>query len=156
MKKGLSEVKVRTEIPALKGSYILIMYVQQQSIVEIGRKGSMTLQPGFYLYVGSAFGPGGLCARVGRHARDEKPLRWHIDYLRQKAGLVAVYFSTDQKHLEDDWAESIENWPDTQVPLAGFGASDSHALSHLFFCPEQPDETLYHGLAGRKGVFLSS
>ncbi|MGE5646166.1 MAG: DUF123 domain-containing protein [Acidobacteriota bacterium] len=26
----------------------------------------MPLQPGFYVYVGSAFGPGGLRARIGR------------------------------------------------------------------------------------------
>ena len=156
MTHSVTEKRVRTEIPAQGGTYMLFMRVQKPSAVEIGKKGAMRLQPGFYLYVGSAFGPGGLRARVGRHARDEKNLRWHIDYLRQKARLVAVYFSTDDAQLEDDWAESIKAWPGMRVPMPGFGASDSQALSHLFFCSEQPDETLYHGLAGRKGVFLSS
>jgi len=156
MTHSVTEKRVRTEIPALGGTYILLMRVQKSSTVEIGKKGTMKLQPGFYLYVGSAFGSGGLRARVGRHARDEKSLRWHIDYLRQKARLVAVYFSTDEGHLEDDWAESIQAWPWVRVPMPGFGASDSQVLSHLFFCPKQPDETLYHGLAGRKGVLLSS
>ena len=152
---SITEERVRTEIPAQGGTYILLMRVQKSSSVEIGQKGTMSLRPGFYLYVGSAFGPGGLRARVGRHARDEKPLRWHIDYLRQKARLVAVYFSTDEGHLEDNWAESIQAWSGMRVPMPGFGASDSQALSHLFFCSEQPAETLYHGLSGRKGVFLS-
>ena len=156
MKHSITEDQVRAKIPAQGGTYILLMRVQMPSTVEIGKKGAIRLRPGFYLYVGSAFGPGGLRARVGRHARDEKPLRWHIDYLRQKAHLAAVYFSTDEDHLEDDWAESIQAWPGVQVPMPGFGASDSKVLSHLFFCPEQSDETLYHGLAGRKGVFLSS
>jgi len=155
MTHSLTEQQVRTEIPVQGGSYILLMCIQKPSTVEIGKKGTMRLQPGFYLYVGSAFGPGGLRARVGRHARDEKPLRWHIDYLRQKARLVAVYFSTDEGHLEDDWAESVQAWPGVRVPMSGFGASDSHVLSHLFFCSEQPGQTLYRGLVGRKGVFLS-
>ena len=47
----------------------------------VGRLGALPVEPGFYVYVGSAFGPGGLERRVGRHATTEKKHRWHIDYL---------------------------------------------------------------------------
>jgi len=40
----------------------------------------MTLPPR-YAYGGSAYGPGGLRARIRRHLRAEKPLRWHVDRL---------------------------------------------------------------------------
>jgi len=37
---------------------------------------------GWYVYVGSALGPGGLAAKVGRHLGGRKMCRWHTAYLR--------------------------------------------------------------------------
>ena len=39
----------------------------------------MILERGFYIYVGSAFGAGGLSSRIHRHLRRNKKLHWHID-----------------------------------------------------------------------------
>lgn len=89
------------------------------------------MHPGRYLYVGSAFGPGGLAARVGRHWRADKPLRWHIDYLRQVAALQAVWFSTDGTRLEHRWAEALTGRPGIE-PIVGFGCSDCACPAHLF------------------------
>ena len=36
--------------------------------VPIGKLGVLHMLPGIYVYVGSALGPGGLAARIERHA----------------------------------------------------------------------------------------
>ncbi|HHM05950.1 MAG TPA: GIY-YIG nuclease family protein [Gammaproteobacteria bacterium] len=104
----------------------------------IGRLGRMTLLPGYYLYVGSAFGPGGVQARVRRHARVNKPRRWHIDYLRAAAELLEVWYACGETRREREWVRRLSRWPGIAVPLRGFGASDDPGHSHLFYLENQP------------------
>jgi len=52
------------ELPEAKGTYVLVMEVGQMRRLAIGRLGNFELVPGFYLYVGSACGAGGLAARL--------------------------------------------------------------------------------------------
>jgi Uri superfamily endonuclease len=47
----------------------------------------IVLPAGRYLYCGSAKGPGGLKARLSRHMRRGKSVRWHVDQLTEQ-GLV--------------------------------------------------------------------
>src|SRR5665647_2250805 len=66
-----------------KGIYCLI-FKNQDCKFEIGKKVEFSFPAGFYIYVGSALGPGGL-KRVTRHInfsrnKDRSP-RWHVDYL---------------------------------------------------------------------------
>ena len=56
-----------TDLPGAKGTYVLIAFVPQTRRSEIGRLGTYDLIPGFYAYVGSSFGSGGLRARVHHH-----------------------------------------------------------------------------------------
>lgn len=140
---------VRDRLPALGGTYVLILESRVDTEVEIGRLGRMVLQQGFYLYVGSAFGPGGLWARVGRHVKKNKPQRWHIDYLRPHLRLETICYSTDPERYEDTWSERITGWPAVEIPMPGFGASDSHAVTHLFYFQMRPKKDLYRGLEGR-------
>lgn len=154
--KPLTERHVKIHLPTVGGSYILLLKVTTACEIAIGSKGMLNLRPGYYLYVGSAFGPGGLRARVGRHARVDKVHRWHIDYLRAVSQLLGVFYSMDASRLEDDWAEAIQAWPDIAVPMPGFGASDSHTLSHLFYSRQSPDQHLYRDLAGQGGEFLTA
>jgi Uri superfamily endonuclease len=50
------------DLPEAKGTYVLIASVGQMKRLEIGRLGAYDIVPGFYAYVGSAFGAGGLRA----------------------------------------------------------------------------------------------
>jgi Uri superfamily endonuclease len=152
----VTEQQVKTRLPALGGSYILILKVTEACEITVGRKGRLNLRPGYYCYVGSAFGPGGLRARVGRHARLDKAYRWHIDFLRAVSQLVGVFYSTDVTRLEDAWAESMQTWPGMEIPMPGFGASDSKPLSHLFYSQHRPNKDHFHALAGQGGAFLPS
>ena len=51
------------------GTYALGLRLDAHSTCRIGALGEYTLQPGNYIYVGSAWGPGGLAARLSRHLR---------------------------------------------------------------------------------------
>ena len=54
---------------AQPGTYVLVLASQRTDPVRIGRLGTLALKPGVFIYVGSAFGPGGLAARIRHHRR---------------------------------------------------------------------------------------
>ena len=54
------------------GTYALVLRSDVSAATEIGRWGRLTIRPGYYVYVGSALGPGGVRARVSRHCRETK------------------------------------------------------------------------------------
>ena len=50
-----------------KGSYLLVMRSERRRRVQVGKLGTIEVNIGYYLYAGSAFGSGGIKARVSRH-----------------------------------------------------------------------------------------
>ncbi len=115
-----------------KGTYALILEAAGGSI-EVGRLGRLQLRPGFYVYVGSAFGPGGIQARLAHHCRPAPRPHWHIDYLSAAAALREVWCTTDPIRREHQWAAVLAGVPTASIPQSGFGASDCLCRSHLFF-----------------------
>ncbi len=120
------------------GTYILVMKSTRPRRIQIGRLGQLQLAPGFYLYVGSAFGPGGVAARVAHHLRAASRPRWHIDYLRPAAELTEVWFSHDPARREHEWARELMATPEVTIPMPGFGASDCRCEAHLFYALSEP------------------
>ena len=108
--------------------------------------GKFDLIPGFYAYVGSAFGAGGLRARLGHHLAATAEPHWHIDYLLQVAHPVEVWYTTADRKLEHHWAELLEAAPRFRVPIPRFGASDYHRSrrSHLFYSKQRPSFRWFH------------
>jgi len=83
--RGWSWIPARdaARLPAEPGAYLLLLRLARARRLSIGAAGERRLEPGWYLYAGSARGPGGLAARVGRHLRGPGRVRWHVDHLRQ-------------------------------------------------------------------------
>lgn len=125
-------------LPATSGTYTLLWRSTGCRAVEIGRLGELQLNPGSYCYIGSAFGPGGLRARIRRHAKRDKRLHWHMDYLRPYLSLGRVWISGDPLHREHLWADWFRHLPGTTVPLPGFGSSDCTCETHLLRLSEAP------------------
>ncbi len=126
-------------LPAEAGDYLLVVELERSQRIEVGALGRLHFRKGCYLYVGSARGPGGIAARVGRHLRRDKPLRWHIDYLVARARITAVWHACAPVSLEPLWAARLEAWsPPILGVVPGFGASDSQAGSHLFHARAEP------------------
>ncbi|WP_429615053.1 DUF123 domain-containing protein, partial [Sphingobium olei] len=70
-----------------RGAYVLLICLDQAVPF---RRGTMPhiFMPGWYVYAGSAYGPGGLRARIRRHLRRGKLLHWHIDHLTSTAAAI--------------------------------------------------------------------
>ncbi len=115
------------------GTYALILSSSGQRTILIGKLGKLKMRKGYYVYVGSAFGPGGVRARVKRHCRIHKPPHWHIDYIRPVVELIEVWYTYDPKKREHQWADILMRIDGVEWPLEGFGSSDCKCESHLFF-----------------------
>ena len=129
------------------GTYALVLQTDKSTAVQVGRWGILNTQPGYYIYVGSAFGPGGVQARVSRHCRGSKSKHWHIDYLREFASLLSVWYCHQRIHLEHRWAKALMNWEDTES-IKGFGCSDCSCKAHLFFARTEPNLADFADLQG--------
>lgn len=110
------------------GLYVIILSLKNGGRIRVGALGVKDFPPGAYLYIGSA--RRGLHARVRRHERRIKPLRWHIDYLRRKSvweGAVLYPGMLDECAL----ARKIRIETAGEVACKRFGASDCRCEGHL-------------------------
>ena len=112
----------------IKGSYVLLISLLEDITITIGRLPAKHFGQGYYAYVGSAMS--GLKARLDRHLRGNKKLRWHIDYLLQKASITSIIFCETERKVECDIAQALRLQFDS---VTGFGSSDCRCSSHLFF-----------------------
>jgi Uri superfamily endonuclease len=100
-----------------------------------------TLPTGLYFYVGSAWGPGGLAARVNRHLRGGAVRRWHIDYVREWMQPVAIGLAP-REHCECAWVQHLLDFQDARVIVPRFGASDCRCAAHLLYFGARSPETI--------------
>jgi Uri superfamily endonuclease len=128
------------DLPEAKGTYILIASVREMKHLRIGSLGSFDIVPGFYAYVGSALGSGGLRARVGHHLESTAEPHWHIDYFLKVATPIEVWFTTAGRKQEHHWADLLEHATIFRVPIPRFGSSDYHRsrTSHLLYSKRRP------------------
>ena len=127
-------------VPTERGTYVLILQVPERKRLEIGRMGTFDISPGFYAYVGSAFGAGGSRARIDHHTEGGSTPRWHIDYLMNCAMPLEVWYATSDRKLERDWVQLMEKEARFTCPIPRFGSSDYRRSrsSHLFFSKRRP------------------
>lgn len=119
------------------GTYLLLLECDKQAELSIGKLDHMTTEPGYYLYVGSAFGPGGIQARINHHKHIAVRPHWHIDYLRAAAELMDAWCVYDTR-CEHEWAYSLMQSEAATMPLKGFGSSDCDCATHLFYFRRRP------------------
>jgi len=131
------------DLPVSPGTYILILGALIKGRVRVGALGTLKLEPGFYAYVGSARGPGGLAARLAHHYRRTRSPHWHIDYLRRHTMLHEIWIARDVAEREHGWAEVLESDPLAMLPLPRFGASDCRCRSHLFRFSHRPSVSAF-------------
>jgi Uri superfamily endonuclease len=104
-----------------------------------GRLGSICIAPGYWVYVGSAFGPGGLRARLTHHLSPSVRPHWHLDYIKTALHPVEIWATTNAVKREHEWAGVFSTLKGATRPIAGFGASDCSCRSHLIHLPQIPD-----------------
>lgn len=141
------------------GTYALILQVENAVNIQVGQLAKQEFLPGFYLYCGSARGPGGVRARVDRHLRKRKKSHWHIDYLTSgthgvgaSIHTIDIWYSYADFWNECRWAETVIAWSGRQTANVGFGSSDCRCQTHLVYFHSQPDISEFKRRVSVSGV----
>ncbi|MCC6612315.1 MAG: GIY-YIG nuclease family protein [Anaerolineae bacterium] len=135
-------------LPASKGTYSLIVHMSEPAQLTIGRLGTFAFGGGWYVYVGSALGSGGLRARLGHHLSPAPRPRWHIDYLRMAASVQEVWYIVNETTYEHRWASGWLSMPGAEVTVPRFGASDCTCAAHLIHFRAQPSLDAFRKMVG--------
>ena len=79
-------------LPREGGIYLLVVELANPAALRVAGR-EIRLEAVHYVYVGSAWGPGGLRARLCRHlgCRARRSLHWHIDRLLASGGRVVGF-----------------------------------------------------------------
>jgi Uri superfamily endonuclease len=116
----------------MKGVYCLVLELEKDKKIKIGRLGTIDFKMGHYIYVGSALNS--IYPRLKRHLNPQKKPHWHIDYLRQNARVIQILYKETEQKIECDIAGRLRGFDS----IRGFGSSDCRCKSHLFFTQKRP------------------
>ncbi len=144
---GWVDAATAARLPAVPGAYLLALRLTAPAPVPPRFAGLPPLPPGWYVYAGSARGPGGLRARVCRHLRVDKPRRWHVDWITAVATTRLARIHPGGVECAPV-AALLAGTPPAQVPVPGFGSSDcADCPAHLLALSDDGAATL--GLPAR-------
>lgn len=123
-----------------KGSYLLVMKLDREREIPVGKMGAESFPGGYYCYVGSAMNS--MEKRICRHLSKEKRKRWHIDWFLDHASVVDVKRIHSNKKEECSICREVDGLSDG-TPVKGFGSTDCKACqAHLHFFEEDPSDEL--------------
>lgn len=111
------------ELPLITGAYTLILHLKAPAILKRPRTAHQPLAPGWYIYAGSARGPGGIRARLARHFRTDKRHHWHIDQLTSAIDVQLWAIAKPDGH-ECDLVRQLNKTKLFHTACVGFGSSD--------------------------------
>ncbi|MCJ9428879.1 DUF123 domain-containing protein [Kordiimonas marina] len=113
-----------------KGAYVLVFRLASGIDVSLKGKAPAHLAPGWYLYAGSAYGGGGMQARLRRHFLRDKKIHWHIDRLATEAADIMAFAEPDGS--ECGLVDRLMKTGQYIHIMPGFGSSDCQTCeSHL-------------------------
>lgn len=114
----------------------MLLQVDRDMEIAVGKLGLVKFNKGVYAYVGSALG--GLEHRVTRHLQRKKHQFWHIDYLTssQQVKVSKVLFIDSEEKKECFLSMMIDTSLGVIVVKKGFGSSDCKCESHLYHLPK--------------------
>jgi len=133
----------------MRGTYVLLIEVEKEKSIQVGKLGKFTFCKGFYVYVGSA--KNNLDKRVERHIGRGKKLFWHIDYLLSTPEVKVREVWVKEGEWECHLARRMARSRIFQVPVREFGSSDCTCKAHLFGVSEPGKETEFFR---RNNLFL--
>ncbi len=132
------------------GTYLLVLEAARSAHIRVGRRRELEVTPGWYVYIGSALGPGGVAARCRHHRQPAQRPHWHIDYLRTVCALREIWFRYDPRRREHQWAGLLPAGLGGGETVAGFGVSDCDCQSHLFRFDSRPSYRQFQNALGRQ------
>lgn len=139
-----------TGAPESSGVYLFVFDLCREYAGRIGALGMVRLAAGRYGYVGSA--RRGLAARLARHTRRRKPLRWHVDALTRGADSVGAIAWPWREGRECLLAEALVATGTGRRAVPRLGASDCGCSGHLLALCEADLDRLAEALSARLGA----
>jgi len=139
----------------VKGTYLLEFSLGAPLSFTLRSSRRVCLSPGVYFYAGSAFGGGGIYARLSRHLRKDKKKHWHLDFVTTSELFTPLsVIVVPELPVECSLASTVSRF---SVPVPGFGASDCRCSSHLFLAgePEAVKEAVLKTFPGAKILKIS-
>ena len=120
------------------GAYLLAIDLKRKLTLKFASFSALpsapVLMPGRYVYCGSAYGPGGLAARIARHLKRGKTVRWLVDSLTLAGRIVQTAALAGGS--ECALFAALHKLPGVLVPVPGFGSSDCRdCAAHLLAVP---------------------
>ena len=100
------------------GAYAIAIELADTVTVTLSSWAPIVLPAGRYLYCGSAKGPGGLKARLSRHMRRGKLVRWHVDQLTDRGLVIGSWIFPG-----GDECKLVQMCSHLPMPIAEFGSS---------------------------------
>jgi len=134
---------------AVRGTYILVLTLSGEVDIAAGKLREFSFPAGYYLYIGSALK--GLFSRLKRHIEVSKRRHWHIDYLREKAQVVEIWYLVSDERLECNLYRAAMAMPGSRQMIKGFGSSDCHCDSHLVYFERMPSFEAFKNALAEKG-----
>jgi Uri superfamily endonuclease len=135
-----------------RGTYAIVLSLDKDTLIVVGKLITFSFPAGYYLYVGSALG--GLLPRVSRHIRGGRKRHWHIDYLRQEAKVVEAWYLISGERLECSLYQAAAGMPQGRSLVAGFGSTGCGCHSHLVHFPSKPSFEAFRRQLGEEGLDL--
>ncbi|MEM5829726.1 MAG: GIY-YIG nuclease family protein [Candidatus Aenigmatarchaeota archaeon] len=116
-----------------KGVYSLLIELEKDQEIRIGKLGKFKFPKGFYIYTGSALN--NLESRLNRHFRKQKKKFWHIDYFlaNKYAKIVSVLKIKTGLRLECKLNQTIQKNLKASILVKKFGSSDCDCESHFLY-----------------------
>jgi Uri superfamily endonuclease len=111
----------------MKGTYILLMYLDNNKKIKIGKNINIKFKKGWYIYIGSALNS--LKPRIIRHYQSTKKFHWHIDYFLKHAQIKKVYIK--QGTIKEECLVASKFFKNF-LAIPKFGCSDCFCKTHLF------------------------
>ena len=128
----------------MKGSYVLVMNLKDNSKIRIGKLGIIDFSKGCYYYVGSALGKTvNLENRIGRHKKLNKEksgkLKWHVDYflVNKNSSIIDTITIKSDKKMECEISGKLQRLANKSIN--GFGCSDCDCKSHFHYFKNRQD-----------------
>jgi len=122
------------------GCYSIVLKLLRDRQIEPGRLGLVSFPKGYYVYTGRD--ARNVQARIQRHMKKEKRVRWHIDYVTSDefVRFVEAVLHRTSAVRECDINRKILSMPGARIVALGFGASDCRhrCESHLVYFKKRP------------------
>ena len=142
----------------MKVVYVLLLKLEKDVTITIGKLGTLNFKKGFYAYTGSARGTGGF-KRIDRHfnvaSGQNTTRRWHIDYLLPHLEVICAVTVPTKDDLECTVSGKLSA---LLLGIKGFGCSDCSCSSHLFFSEKDLKDMVAstcNNLSGNESIIIS-